>query len=246
MLEGSKPALPGPDTVGSLFSIQFHAVEFTGVNASSQISKSHTLILHKHRLLNPRPEPWHGACSANASTRPFSPLPDGQDSLDPGYPQGIHATGIKLNHEAMNAFRKPTTWCGEKAQFMDKNSSDTPEQDQGTQQMPPQGFFPERGSCSLSHHITIDKNSAQQLEIPAPNATGVCFPNSLPSLHLTNPQLPSSAPCQPSDWCQGQAKITTSGARASYVKVTGGFVTGRSPNAVPWVPSALPASSCSS
>lgn len=150
MLEGSKPALPGPDTVGSLFSIQFHAVEFTGVNASSQISKSHTLILHKHRLLNPWPKPWHGACSANASTRPFSPLPDGQDSLDPGYPQGIHATGIKLNHEAMNAFRKPTTWCGEKAQFMDKTSSDTPEQHQGTQQMPPQGFFSQKEAAAPS------------------------------------------------------------------------------------------------
>lgn len=62
-LEGSKPALPGPDTVGGLFSIQFHAVEFTGVNARSQISKSHTLTLHTHRVLNPRPEPRRSACS---------------------------------------------------------------------------------------------------------------------------------------------------------------------------------------
>lgn len=107
-LEGSKPALPGSDTVGRLFSIQFHAAEFTGVNARSQISKSHTLILHEHWLPNPQPEPRHRACSANASTRHFSPLPDGQDSSGPGYPQGLHATGIKLKHEAKNVLRKPT------------------------------------------------------------------------------------------------------------------------------------------
>ena len=77
------------------------------MNARSQISKSHTLILHEHWLPNRRLEPRHSACSANASTQPFSPLPDGQDSSDPAYPQGIHATGMKLNHEAMNAFRKP-------------------------------------------------------------------------------------------------------------------------------------------
>lgn len=46
----------------------------------------------------------------------------------------------------------------------------------------------------------------------------------------------AGARCQPRAWCQGQAKITAAGARTSYVKVTGGFVTGRGPDALPWVP----------
>lgn len=48
-----------------------------------QISKSHALILHEHWLLNPR----HGACSANASPGPFPPVPYGQGSSNPGYPE---------------------------------------------------------------------------------------------------------------------------------------------------------------
>lgn len=242
-LEGSKPALPGLNTVSSLFSIQFHAVEFTGMSARSQILKSHTLILHKHQLLSLRSEPRHSPCSANASTS--LPLPARQDSPDPRDPQGIRTTGAKLNHEAMSAFRKPAAWCREQARFMDKNGADTSRAAGwlGARPRHPThaspGFLPERGSCSLSHPITTDKNSVQQLEIPAPNATGVCFPNSLSSLHPTNPQLPSGDRCQPHHCCQGHAKITTTGARVSYGKVTGRFITGRSPGALPWVPPAL-------
>lgn len=47
-------------------------------------------------------------------------------------------------------------------------------QGQGTQQIP--GFFPEGGSCFLSLYNGQKKKNqtrAQQLEIPAPNATGV-------------------------------------------------------------------------
>lgn len=102
-------------------------------------------------------------------------------------------------------------------------------------------LLPGGGSCSFTHSITMEKNPGKQLEIPAPNATAPCFPNSFSSLCLLHPQLPSSARCQPRDRCQGQAKITTSQARVSYVKVTGGFVRGRSPKALPWLPPALPA-----
>lgn len=71
-LEGSKPALPGPNTVSSLFSIQFHAVEFTGVNARSQILKSHTPILHEQQLLCGQSP---GTAPALQTPRPLSPSP---------------------------------------------------------------------------------------------------------------------------------------------------------------------------
>lgn len=80
-LEGSKPALPGPNTVGSLFSIQFHAVEFTGVNARSQILKSHTPILHEQQLLCGQSP---GTAPALQTPRPLSPSPPDGTAQIPG------------------------------------------------------------------------------------------------------------------------------------------------------------------
>lgn len=137
----------------------------------------------------------------------------------------------------MSAFRKPAAWMEKRLDSWTKTALTPPElrAGLGARTRHPTHASP-RGRCSLSHPITTDKNSVQQLEIPAPNATGVCFPNSLSPLHPTAPKR-SSLPAPPP--LPRAGKITATGARVSYGKVTGRFITGRSPDALPWVPPAL-------
>lgn len=191
-LEGSKPALPGSGIAGGLLSIQ---LDF-------QIPKCHPLI---------PPEPQHSPCPANSS------CPQGSVPLE---------RGLVMEQGRNSGNRRG--WRGEKAQFMDKTSPDTsPATELGlaAKLQPIPGFFfffPKGGSCFLSRpwlqwtkKKKIPQKPAQQLEIPAPNAAGVCCAHSFCSLHPSNPRL-ATAP----GWAPRAGRSRHPGATGSRAKVT--------------------------
>lgn len=113
---------------------------------------------------------------------------------------------------------------------MDKTSPDTSpstELSLAAKLQPIPGFFPEGDSCFLSRprlqwtkkEKKNPKKSAQQLEIPAPNAAGICSAHSFSSLHPSNPRLPAALATAPG-WAPRAGRSRHPGATGSRAKVT--------------------------